>query len=61
MAKREEYADDEDVDENVYEENKREDLVDDDEMSAQEEGFMEGYEEREEKEDEVDAEAEQGE
>ena len=44
--------------ETVYEEDGRTDLVEDDEISASEEGFMKGYEDAEEKEDEVDAEEE---
>ncbi len=34
-------------DENIYSEEVREDLVDDDEMSSQEEAFMKGYEDAE--------------
>jgi hypothetical protein len=34
--------------ENVYQEETREGLVDDDEISPEEEGFMQGYEEAEE-------------
>ena len=44
--------------ETVYEEDGRTDLLEDDEISASEEGFMKGYEDAEEKEDEVDAEEE---
>lgn len=52
------YKDEEDVEaeESIYDESKREDLVEDDEMTPEEEGFMRGYEEADEKEDEVDAE-----
>ncbi len=58
MAKGEE-VDDEEFDEtSIYDEEGREDLVADDEMSAEEEGFMKGYEEASEREDEVDAEEE---
>ena len=50
----------EDVDEfeeeTVYDEEGRADLVDDDKISPEEEGFMRGYEESDDKEDEVDAE-----
>jgi hypothetical protein len=35
--------------EEVYDDESREDLVDNDEISAEEEGFMSGYEERKEK------------
>jgi|TARA_B100001971_G_C18109956_1_gene493618 hypothetical protein len=35
-------------DETVYDEEGREDLVDDDELSPEEEGFMKGYEEADE-------------
>jgi hypothetical protein len=35
--------------EEVYDDDSREDLVDNDEISAEEEGFMSGYEERKEK------------
>lgn len=35
-------------DENIYDEEVREDLVDDDEMSSEEEAFMKGYEDAEE-------------
>jgi len=56
MAKEEE-LDNEELDEtSIYDEEGRKDLVADDEMSAEEEGFMKGYEEAEEKKDEVDAE-----
>jgi len=56
MAKEEEF-DNEELDEtSIYDEEGRKDLVADDEMSAEEEGFMKGYEEAEEKKDEVDAE-----
>ena len=47
---------DESEEASIYEEDGREDLVADDEMSAEEEGFMKGYEESEEREDEIDAE-----
>jgi len=36
-------------DESIYDEDSRKDLVDDDELSPQEEAFMEGYEEDSEK------------
>ena len=56
MAKEEE-IDEEDLNEgSIYNEEGREDLVADDEMSPEEEGFMRGYEEADDKEDEVDAE-----
>lgn len=45
--------------ETIYEEDGREDLVDADGMSAEEEGFMRGYEEADGKPDEVDAEPEE--
>jgi hypothetical protein len=38
-------------DENIYSEEVREDLVDDDEMSSQEEAFMKGYDDAEDEED----------
>lgn len=43
----EEYAGD--SEENLYDEESREDLLDDDEISAEEEGFMKGYDEASEK------------
>jgi len=55
MAKGED-LEDEFEESSIYDEEGREDLVADDEMSAEEEGFMKGYEEAEDKEDEVDAE-----
>lgn len=55
MAKEEDIE--EDINENsIYDEEGREDLVSADEMSAEEEGFMKGYEEADEKKDEIDAE-----
>ena len=57
MAKEEEdYIDEEMDDPTIYDEGGREGLVDDDEMSAEEEGFMRGYEAADEREDEIDAE-----
>jgi len=50
---------DEDNEDSIYEEDGREDLVDADGMSAEEEGFMRGYDEAEEQEDEIDAEPEE--
>lgn len=41
MADGEEYSDD--VEENVYKEGVREDLVDNDELTPEEEAFMKGY------------------
>lgn len=38
-----------DSEENLYDEESREDLLDDDEISAEEEGFMKGYDEAQEK------------
>lgn len=59
MAKREN-AEGEELDENsIYDEDGREDLVADDEMSAEEEGFMKGYEEADEKEEKVEEESEE--
>ncbi len=55
MAKEEE-LEEENNENNIYDEEGREDLVSADEMSAEEEGFMKGYEEADEKEDEIDAE-----
>lgn len=43
------FMDDEKDFEEVYDDDSREDLVDNDEISAEEEGFMSGYEERKEK------------
>ena len=37
------YDEDHGMGESIYEEEKRNDLVEDDEMSPQEEGFMQGY------------------
>ncbi len=51
MAKNEEDTDEE---ENVYKESARDDLVDNDEISPEEEGFMQGYDERKEKTDDYD-------
>jgi len=45
--------------ESIYEEDGREDLVEADGMSPEEEGFMRGYEAADEKIDEVDAEPEE--
>jgi len=46
MAKEDEEVDEEEFNESsIYDEEGREDLVADDEMSAEEEGFMKGYEE----------------
>ena len=56
MVKNEEIDEEEFNETSIYNEEGREDLVADDEMSAEEEGFMKGYEEADEKEDEVDAE-----
>ncbi len=53
---REDDFEDEFEESSIYDEEGREDLVADDEMSAEEEGFMKGYEEAEDREDEVDAE-----
>jgi len=55
MAK-EEDLEDELNESSIYDEEGRKDLVADDEMSAEEEGFMKGYEDAEEREDEIDAE-----
>ncbi|MBN1155994.1 hypothetical protein JXA85_00115 [Candidatus Woesearchaeota archaeon] len=60
MAKDE--VDEGESEENVYKEKKREELVDNDEISPGEEGFMEGYdseEEDEEKEEESEHENEE--
>ncbi|MBI3032800.1 hypothetical protein HYY69_04960 [Candidatus Woesearchaeota archaeon] len=51
MAKDEENTDEE---ENVYKETARDDLVDNDEISPEEEGFMQGYDDRKEKTEEYD-------
>ena len=56
MVKNEEIDEEEFSETSIYNEDGREDLVADDEMSAEEEGFMKGYDEVDEKEDEVDAE-----
>ncbi len=56
MAKGEEIDEEELNETSIYNEEGREDLVADDEMSAEEEGFMRGYDEADDKEDEVDAE-----
>jgi len=42
-------AEDEESIEEVYDDNAREELVDNDEISPEEEAFMQGYEERKEK------------
>lgn len=47
-----------DAEENLYDEESREDLLDDDEISAEEEGFMKGYDEATEKKKPKDAESE---
>ena len=57
MAK-EEDLEDELNESSIYDEEGRKDLVADDEMSAEEEGFMKGYEEADDREDEIDAEDE---
>jgi len=59
MAKEKEFDDEEFDETSIYDEEGREDLVAADEMSAEEEGFMKGYEEAEERKDEVDAEEEE--
>ncbi len=59
MAKSKDSSEEELGEDNIYEEDGREDLVADDAMSAEEEGFMKGYEEADEKVDEVDAEPEE--
>ncbi|MBW2988879.1 hypothetical protein KY358_01025 [Candidatus Woesearchaeota archaeon] len=47
------YDIEEDLDESsIYDEDGREDLVADDEMSAEEEGFMRGYDEADDEDDE---------
>lgn len=56
MAKGEDNYEEEFDEGSIYDEEGREDLVADDEMSAEEEGFMKGYEEASERTDEVDAE-----
>lgn len=56
MAKGESIDEEEFNEGTIYDEDGREDLVADDEMSAEEEGFMKGYEEADDKEDEVDSE-----
>ena len=56
MAKGKEDEFDEVEDQTIYDEGGREDLVNDDAMTAEEEGFMRGYEEADEREDEIDAE-----
>ncbi len=57
MAKKESGSDEEDMDEtSIYDEDGREDLVEDDEMSSEEEGFMKGYEDAEDKEEDFDEE-----
>ena len=45
--------------ESVYDEDGREDLVDNDELSAEEEGFMKGYDEEEERRQKKEKEAEE--
>ena len=56
MAKENDMDEEEFGESSIYNEDGREDLVADDEMSAEEEGFMKGYEQADDKEDEVDAE-----
>lgn len=51
MAKEEEFDDEEFDETSIYDEEGREDLVADDEMSPEEEGFMRGYEEANESEE----------
>ncbi len=51
MAKEESINEDEFDENSIYDEEGREDLVADDEMSAEEEGFMKGYEEANESEE----------
>ncbi len=46
--------DEEELEETIYEEEGREDLVEDDEMTPEEEGFMKGYEEASNEGDEED-------
>ncbi len=58
MAKSKEDYLDEEEGSTIYDEDGREDLVADDAMTAEEEGFMKGYEEADEREDEIDAEEE---
>ena len=52
---KEDYLDEEEGS-TIYDEDGREDLVEDDAMTAEEEGFMRGYEDADEREDEIDAE-----
>ncbi|MBW2975254.1 hypothetical protein KY366_06050 [Candidatus Woesearchaeota archaeon] len=56
MAKHDDSMEDDFDESSIYDEEGREDLVEDDEMSAEEEGFMRGYEEAEESEEEDDME-----
>ena len=56
MAREEDINEEEFSEGSIYDEDGREDLVADDEMSAEEEGFMKGYDAANEKEDEVDEE-----
>jgi hypothetical protein len=51
MAKEESIDEEEFNETSIYDEEGRKDLVADDEMSAEEEGFMKGYEEATEKEE----------
>jgi hypothetical protein len=54
MVKEEETLEEEEFGENsIYDEEGREDLVDDDEMSPEEEGFMKGYEDAEDHDEEI--------
>ena len=59
MARSKNVDEDDLNEESIYEEEGREDLVADDAMSAEEEGFMRGYDEADSKKDEVDAEPEE--
>jgi len=61
MAREKKYIDDDEEfsETSIYDGDGRKDLVDDDEMSAEEEGFMRGYEEADKEVDEVDAEPEE--
>lgn len=56
MAREEDDAEEELNEGSIYDEEGREDLVADDEMSAEEEGFMRGYDEANEKEEEKESE-----
>ncbi len=51
--------DEEETEENVYKGKKRQDLVDNDEISPEEEGFMEGYDTEDEEEEKKKEESEQ--